>query len=233
MLRHLKVEMRLDLSSVRYIVFDEADRLFEMGFAAQLGEILHALPQSRQTLLFSATLPKSLAEFARAGLQDPHLVRLDAESKVSTDLQNGFFTVKSEEKEGALLRVLDFIGLPLGRERKSIQDDGPGDKAGKKRKGKEADHAKPTEHSSIIFCATKHRESSRIFEAFFNIASSRTDSTDLRRCGVYLRASPSLWICSIARVRFIRSDCQKASGGGIHYWSDRYSCCDRRCRQRN
>lgn len=56
---HLKVEMGLDLSSMRYVVFDEADRLFEMGFAAQLTEILHALPASRQTLLFSATLPKS------------------------------------------------------------------------------------------------------------------------------------------------------------------------------
>ena len=65
---HLQVEMKLDLSSIRYVVFDEADRLFEMGFAAQLTEILHALPASRQTLLFSATLPKSLVEFARAGL---------------------------------------------------------------------------------------------------------------------------------------------------------------------
>src|SRR5690348_7215163 len=98
---HLKVEMQLDLSSVRYVVFDEADRLFEMGFAAQLAEILHALPTTRQTLLFSATLPKSLVEFARAGLQEPKLIRLDAEGKVSPDLQNVFFTVKSAEKEGA------------------------------------------------------------------------------------------------------------------------------------
>merc|ERR1719355_732 len=92
---HLKVEMSLDLSSVKYVVFDEADRLFEMGFAAQLAEILVALPTSRQTLLFSATLPKSLVEFARAGLQEPSLVRLDAESKVSPDLESAFFSVKS------------------------------------------------------------------------------------------------------------------------------------------
>ena len=98
--------MGLDLSSIRYVVFDEADRLFEMGFAAQLTEILHALPQSRQTLLYSATLPSSLAEFARAGLQEPNLVRLDAESKISPDLQSAFFTMKSAEKEGALLHVL-------------------------------------------------------------------------------------------------------------------------------
>jgi len=112
---HLKVEMSLDLMSVRYVVFDEADRLFEMGFAAQLAEILHALPISRQTLLFSATLPKSLVEFARAGLQEPSLVRLDAESKISPDLESAFYSVKSAEKEGALLHILhDVIKMPTG-----------------------------------------------------------------------------------------------------------------------
>lgn len=98
--------MGLDLSSIGYVVFDEADRLYEAGFATQLTEILAALPQSRQTLLFSATLPKSLVEFARAGLHQPNLVRLDAESKISPDLQSAFFTMKSAEKEGALLYVL-------------------------------------------------------------------------------------------------------------------------------
>lgn len=89
----------LDLTSIRYAVFDEADRLFEQGFGAVLNEILHALPSSRQNLLFSATLPKSLVEFARAGLQEPTLVRLDAESKISPDLSSAFFTVKSAEKD--------------------------------------------------------------------------------------------------------------------------------------
>src|ERR1700712_1814634 len=113
---HLKDEMSLDLSSVKYVVFDEADRLFEMGFAAQLTEILHALPTSRQTLLFSATLPKSLVEFARAGLQEPKLIRLDAESKISPDLESAFFTVKSADKEGALLQILqDVIKIPTGQ----------------------------------------------------------------------------------------------------------------------
>ncbi len=60
--------MRLKLSSVEYVVFDEADRLFEMGFAEQLLGIVHQLPETRQTLLFSATLPKQLVEFAKAGM---------------------------------------------------------------------------------------------------------------------------------------------------------------------
>jgi ATP-dependent RNA helicase DDX54/DBP10 len=159
---HLKVEMGLDLSSMRYVVFDEADRLFEMGFAAQLTEILHALPASRQTLLFSATLPKSLVEFARAGLQEPALVRLDADSKVSPELQSVFLTVKSAEKEGALLHLLqDVIKMPSG----SHQDEhtaGTEVSAESSRKRKRDDQEKltsreaPSPFSTIIFVATKH-----------------------------------------------------------------------------
>ncbi|KAL8974126.1 MAG: hypothetical protein Q9197_001639 [Variospora fuerteventurae] len=159
---HLQVEMSLDLSSIRYVVFDEADRLFEMGFAAQLTEILHSLPQSRQTLLFSATLPKSLVEFARAGLQEPHLVRLDAESKVSPDLQSAFFCMKSAEKEGALLHLLnDVIHMPTRRTEHGAtgKEMEPG-KTSKKRKRADMEHSdrkdSPTELSTIIFAATKH-----------------------------------------------------------------------------
>lgn len=155
---HLKVEMSLDLSSIRYVVFDEADRLFEMGFATQLAEILHALPPSRQTLLFSATLPRSLVEFARAGLQDPSLVRLDAETKISPDLESAFFSVKGGEKEGALLHILhDVIKMPTGAPGGLKEES---EKAGKKRKRQASDRPnpkeKPTEHSTIIFTATKH-----------------------------------------------------------------------------
>ncbi|KAL2153286.1 hypothetical protein VTH82DRAFT_4441 [Thermothelomyces myriococcoides] len=155
---HLKVEMSLDLSSIRYVVFDEADRLFEMGFAAQLTEILHALPPSRQTLLFSATLPSSLVEFARAGLQEPSLVRLDAETKVSPDLESAFFSVKGGEKEGALLHILhNVIKMPLGPPKGA--EEGPQEPRSKKRKrgsDRPSRNEKPTEHSTIIFAATKH-----------------------------------------------------------------------------
>ena len=73
---------------------DAGNRLFEMGFAEQLRAILGAMSDSRQTLLFSATLPAALAEFARAGLRDPELVRLDVESKLSPDLGLAFFTAR-------------------------------------------------------------------------------------------------------------------------------------------
>lgn len=57
-------------------MFDEADRLFEMGFGEQLNETLSRLPDNKQMVMFSATLPKVLVDFAKAGLNDPILIRL-------------------------------------------------------------------------------------------------------------------------------------------------------------
>jgi ATP-dependent RNA helicase DDX54/DBP10 len=159
---HLKVEMNLDLSSIVYAVFDEADRLFELGFEAQLNEIMHGLAATRQTLLFSATLPKSLVEFARAGLQEPTLVRLDTENKISPDLQNAFFGVKSSDKEGALLHILhDVIQMPTGQT--EIGHMLEQERLNPTRKRKRSDVRKPsgfkespTMHSTIVFAATKH-----------------------------------------------------------------------------
>ncbi|KAF9268904.1 ATP-dependent RNA helicase DBP10 [Marasmius fiardii PR-910] len=150
-LLHLAVEMNLDLKSVQYVVFDEADRLFEMGFETALSEILARLPSSRQTLLFSATLPKSLVEFAKAGLQNPKLVRLDAESKISPDLKMAFFSVKQAEKDACLLSLLrDVIKVPLAGPDKSSKMD-------KKGKGKgRARDMMTMPHQTLIFAATKH-----------------------------------------------------------------------------
>ena len=156
---HLKVEMGLELSSVKYVVFDEADRLFEMGFAAQLTEIMHSLPASRQTLLFSATLPKSLVEFARAGLQDPKLIRLDAESKIAPGLESAFFTVKRAEKEGALLHLLqDVIRMPVGPTEAKRSNERQSSASKKRKRGVDGPpaHETPSTHSTVIFAATKH-----------------------------------------------------------------------------
>ena len=168
--------MNADLRSVQYVVFDEADRLFELGFDTALTEILSKLSPSRQTLLFSATLPKSLVEFAKAGLQNPKLVRLDAESKISTDLQMAFISIKPKEKEAGLLLLLrDVIGVPQQTAEEkaradwldSQDDDGEnrhdrkrkrpafGDKKGK-RPEKPDGSRELAAHQTIVFAATKH-----------------------------------------------------------------------------
>lgn len=156
-LLHLIVEMNLDLRSVQYVVFDEADRLFEMGFETALTEIVSRLPATRQTLLFSATLPKSLVDFAKAGLDNPKLVRLDAESKISSDLRMAFFSVKQTEKDASLLALLrDVICVPLGQN-KPEEDKEDGEK---RKKGKGKGHSGGPQltapHQTLVFAATKH-----------------------------------------------------------------------------
>ncbi|XP_024032720.1 putative DEAD-box ATP-dependent RNA helicase 29 isoform X1 [Morus notabilis] len=106
LMHHLSEVEDMSLRTVEYVVFDEADCLFGMGFAEQLHKILTQLSENRQTLLFSATLPSALAEFAKAGLRDPQLVRLDLETKISPDLKLSFFTLRQEEKHAALLYLV-------------------------------------------------------------------------------------------------------------------------------
>lgn len=168
---HLKVEMQLDLRSIEYIVFDEADRLFELGFAEQLNEILASLSSARQTLLFSATLPSSLVEFAKAGLQDPVLVRLDAESKISDELEMAYFSIKDGEHEAALSYILQsVIKMPLANEEQlqylakddefdddndTLRHNGKRKRFDKKQKLPSANDL-PSPHSTIVFVPTKH-----------------------------------------------------------------------------
>ncbi|KAM7253372.1 hypothetical protein ACFE04_025990 [Oxalis oulophora] len=106
LMHHLAEVEDMSLRTVEYVVYDEADSLFGMGFAEQLHMILAQLSENRQTLLFSATLPSALAEFARAGLREPQVVRLDVETKVSPDLSLAFFTLRHEEKHAALLYLV-------------------------------------------------------------------------------------------------------------------------------
>lgn len=110
LMHHLQEIPDFNLKVVEYVVFDEADRIFEMGFAEQLQEILKNMPTSRQTLLFSATLPKALVQFARAGLSEPELIRLDVENKISENLKMTFFTVRSNDKAALFMyMVREFI----------------------------------------------------------------------------------------------------------------------------
>lgn len=117
---HVIIEMTLDLRSIELVVYDEADRcvsslplpadgcrLFEMGFDTQLREIVHRLPASRQSLMFSATLPTDVSDFAKAGLINPLLIRLDSDTKLSPDLKLAFLPVRPYEKDAALLVLLE------------------------------------------------------------------------------------------------------------------------------
>lgn len=111
---HLRTEMSLNLKLVEYIVFDEADQLFEDSFETELTDLISSVSSHRQAILFSATLPKSLVNFAKIGLNNPMLVRLDTEAKISDQLEMCFISAKQQEREANLLFILqEIIKLPV------------------------------------------------------------------------------------------------------------------------
>lgn len=91
---------------VEIVCFDEADLMFESGFSEQVSDIMRILPPTRQILLFSATLPASLATFLKKTLKRPEIIRLDTEERLSPDLDNVFYHVHEQDKEGTLLYIL-------------------------------------------------------------------------------------------------------------------------------
>ncbi|KAK9865158.1 hypothetical protein WJX84_010261 [Apatococcus fuscideae] len=114
LLHHLEEVEGLSLKATQVCILDEADRLFEMGLFEQVRQLLAGMGEGRQTLLFSATLPGALAEFARVGLKDPALVRLDVETRISPDLRLAFFTLRNEDKLAGLVWLLREV-IPVGQ----------------------------------------------------------------------------------------------------------------------
>ena len=107
---HHRVEADLCLKSVLVLVFDEADRLFEMGFAQDIKKIHNSCsnPQ-RQVMMFSATLPESVQSFAKVGLNDATVVKLDQSKMLSEKLLSHCFLCRSENKIAAAIFVLNEI----------------------------------------------------------------------------------------------------------------------------
>lgn len=105
---HLAEINTLSLGNVTFLVFDEADRLFEMGFSTQIADIMRKVPEGgmRQTALFSATLPAAVAQFAKAGLTEPEVLRLDTDTKISEQLALEFIATRSGDKVSVLVHLL-------------------------------------------------------------------------------------------------------------------------------
>jgi ATP-dependent RNA helicase DeaD len=100
----------LDLRGIEVIVLDEADEMLDMGFADDLAAILGEAPESRQTLLFSATMPPRIDAIARRHLSDPVHVKIADEPVAAGEaprIRQGAYVVGRAHKPAALVRVLD------------------------------------------------------------------------------------------------------------------------------
>lgn len=100
----------LDLGALRMVILDEADEMLDMGFAEDLEAIFAEVPEERQTVLFSATMPARIESIARRHLRDPQRIRIadsPAEEGEAPRVRHRAYVVQRAHKAAALGRVLD------------------------------------------------------------------------------------------------------------------------------
>ncbi len=96
----------ITLAHLQIVVLDEADRMLDMGFAPQLNQIIDALPEQRQTLLFSATMPTNLGDLARMSLKDPVRVMVSKPATPVVGVTQLLHQITQEGKTPLLLTLL-------------------------------------------------------------------------------------------------------------------------------
>ena len=97
------------LDEVKYLVLDEADRMLDMGFIHDVRRILSYMPQPKQTLLFSATMPAEVAALAQAFLHDPVRVQVTPESSTVEQIRQTLYYVDKADKKNLLLHLLQTV----------------------------------------------------------------------------------------------------------------------------
>lgn len=109
----------LSLSSLQYLVLDEADEMLNMGFIKDVEEIMSHTPAGKRTLLFSATMPQRIMELSKTYMHDTEIVRVAA-AQLTADLTDQiYFEVRESDKLDALTRIIDitpeFYGIIFTR----------------------------------------------------------------------------------------------------------------------
>jgi len=96
----------LTLNNVSILVLDEADRMFDMGFAPQITRILQAVPKERQTMLFSATMPDNILAIARSHMKLPLRVEIAPSGTAAARVEHELFFVMKDQKNRLLDKLL-------------------------------------------------------------------------------------------------------------------------------
>ena len=100
-------QRRVSLDRIEHLVLDEADRMLDMGFIRDVRRILAALPAARQSLLFSATMPRDVARLASDFLRDPVRVAVTPQATPVERIRQSVFHVPAGDKQRLLAEILD------------------------------------------------------------------------------------------------------------------------------
>lgn len=122
----LNKRKQIDLSALRTVVLDEADEMLNMGFKEELDAILEQTPPTKQTLLFSATMPNEVLHIAKDYMHDPHEIAVGPRNAGAEQVEHLCYAVHSKDRYLALKRIVDYYpemyGLIFCRTREETRD---------------------------------------------------------------------------------------------------------------
>ena len=99
---------KINLERIKTVVMDEADEMLNMGFKKDIDTILQKTPKTKQTLLFSATMPKEVLKISKNYMKDPHMIEVAKRNEGAKNITHTYHNVGSKQKYSALRRLCDF-----------------------------------------------------------------------------------------------------------------------------
>lgn len=103
---HLRRDEKV-LSTIQHLVLDEADEMLKLGFMDDLEIIFEAMPESRQSVLFSATLPHSIRAIAEKHLREPQHIKIAAKTQTVSRIEQAHLMIHADQKINAVTRLLE------------------------------------------------------------------------------------------------------------------------------
>ena len=115
-----------DLSAIRNVILDEADEMLSMGFSESIENILSAVPDERNMLLFSATMPQEIERITLRYMHSPRKIIIGRKNQGNENIRHIYFTVHAKDKYLALKRIADYYpniyGIVFCRTRRETQE---------------------------------------------------------------------------------------------------------------
>jgi ATP-dependent RNA helicase DeaD len=99
---------RIDFSDVRWMVLDEADEMLDMGFQEDVDAILEYMPEDKNTLLFSATMPAEVEQILNKYMKDPVRISIGQKNSGTANVRHNYYLIKASDRYLALKRLIDY-----------------------------------------------------------------------------------------------------------------------------